>query len=405
MQADIPTLMATIMLASLCLSMVMVVVGWGMPREGLELWAGALALHAAGYVFFGLRGQMDETISIVLSNGFSSLSFTLVLAAVLRFYGAARLWPVLLAPPLILTLLLFSALDDFDRRVVYGNAIFALQAAAVPVVLFVRRKTTVGRGKWLVMGGLALEAVVMAWRSTTGLSGQLRVDDILQSGAVQTTTFLGTFAVMLVTSLGFIFMAKERADELNRGLAAADGLTGVANRRSIIAALDRDVARAIRTREPIAVMMIDLDHFKHVNDAHGHLAGDSLLRSVVQLVAQRIRSQDIIGRYGGEEFLVVLPDTSLKGVMRLGQDLCTAVAAQAFKFGGQAVPITISVGVFGGRLEPGDSWDLLIHAADSALSRAKSAGRNRIEATQSLSPLRRAHGGDTGVETFPPPLE
>lgn len=396
MQADIPTLLATIMLASLCVSAVMVIVAWGTPREGLQLWAGALALHATGYLMFSLRGQMDATASILLSNALSSLSLSLVLAAVLRFYRAPALWPVVLAPPVVHTLLLLSALDNFGMRVVY-DAVFAVQAAAVLGVLSARRQETVGRGKWLVMGGLAIEALVMAWRSTTGLSGQLQAGEILQSGTVQTTTFLGTFGVMLVTSLGFIFMTKERADEASRKLAAADGLTGVANRRSIIAALDRDVARAIRTRQPLAVMMIDLDHFKQVNDAHGHLAGDSLLRSVVQLVAQRIRSQDIVGRYGGEEFLVVLPDTSLAGVMRLGQDLCVAVAAQTFKFGGKNVPITISVGVFGGRLEPGDSWDLLIHAADSALYRAKHAGRNRMEHSRQL--VRSDARG--GPDTFP----
>ena len=397
MQADVPTLLASTMLASLCVSLVMVVGGWGMPREGLQLWAGALALHAAGYLFFGLQGRVDEPLLIVLSNGLLSLSFALLLAAVQRFHGAPRLWPVVLAPPLVLMLLLLSALDNFSLRVVYSSAVFSLQAAAVVTVLFLRRQGAVGRGQWLVMGGLGAEALVMIWRSITGLSGQLRIDDLLPSDTVQTTTLLVTFVVMLVASLGFIFMAKERTDEATRRLAAADGLTGVANRRSIIAALDRDVARAIRTREPLAVMMIDLDHFKQVNDVHGHLAGDSLLRSVVQLVAQRIRSHDIVGRYGGEEFLVVLPDTSLAGVRRLSQDLCAAVAAQPFKFGGKNVKITISIGAFGGRLEPGDSWDLLIHAADSALYRAKQGGRNRMEHSSQLA----RSGSRGGPDTFP----
>jgi diguanylate cyclase (GGDEF)-like protein len=205
-----------------------------------------------------------------------------------------------------------------------------------------------------------------------------------------------------VTSLGFIFMTKERADEANRLLAAADPLTGAANRRAIIEALDRDIGRAIRTREPLALMMIDIDHFKRVNDIHGHLAGDAVLRSLVSLIRQRIRTQDIVGRYGGEEFLVVLPDTSLAGVQRLAQDLCNAAAAHATSYSGQRITVTISIGVFGGRLEPGDSWDLLIHAADSALYRAKDAGRNRVEATPVLP---RAGTASPHPETFPATLQ
>jgi diguanylate cyclase (GGDEF)-like protein len=207
-----------------------------------------------------------------------------------------------------------------------------------------------------------------------------------------------------VASLGFIFMTKERADETNRLLAAADPLTGAANRRAIIEALNRDVARAIRTREPLALMMLDLDHFKRINDTYGHLAGDAVLRSLMALVRQRIRSQDIVGRYGGEEFLVVLPDTPLAGVERLAQDLCDAVAAHSVVYQGQRIPVTVSIGAVGGRLELNVSWDVLIHAADKALYRAKDAGRNRIEVTTDMAPIRRSHDPDLGLETFPPSM-
>ena len=138
------------------------------------------------------------------------------------------------------------------------------------------------------------------------------------------------------------------------------------------------MGRAIRTRTPLALMMIDLDHFKRVNDSYGHLAGDAVLRSLAAVLHQRIRSQDIVGRYGGEEFLVVLPETTLLGARRLATELCKAVAAHAFVHEGQQIAQTVSIGVFGGLLEPGDSWDVLIHAADSALYDAKHATRRHI---------------------------
>ena len=143
-------------------------------------------------------------------------------------------------------------------------------------------------------------------------------------------------------------MTKERADEANRRLAAPDELTGVANRRSIIAALDRDVGRAIRTHESMAVMMVDIDHFKRVNDTYGHLAGDQVLRCVVDVIQHRIRAQDIVGRYGGEEFLVVLADTSAQGARQLAEQLRAAVQATHCAYSGESIAVTVSVGVSAG---------------------------------------------------------
>ncbi|AVO40928.1 sensor domain-containing diguanylate cyclase [Simplicispira suum] len=401
MQADVSTLMATNLLASLTMAGVMVVVGWGMRREGLQLWAGALAVHAAGYLLLALRGQIDESLSILAGNALLSLALSLLLAAVLRFYETSARWVVLLAPPVLLFAALAMQLDNYGARVAISGAMYAAQAAAIVMALFLRRGETVGRGARLVMVGMGIEVCIMALRAAGGAMNTRASEQLLQAGAIQTATFLGTFVMLLVTSLGFIFMTKERADEANRLLAAFDALTGVANRRSIIAALDRDVGRAIRTRTPLALMMIDLDHFKRVNDNHGHLAGDAVLRSLVEVLGQRIRSQDIVGRYGGEEFLIVLPETTLLGARRLAAELCKAVAAHTFVYEGRQIALTVSIGVFGGLLEPGDSWDVLIHAADSALYDAKHAGRNRVEETPILP---RASRDGTHPETFPASL-
>jgi diguanylate cyclase (GGDEF)-like protein len=271
-------------------------------------------------------------------------------------------------------------------------------------VLYARRRSTIGRGVLLVMAGMGLSALVMLLRALSGITGALNAETFLQGSALQGLTFVTTFAVLLVASLGFVFMTKERADEANRRLAALDELTGVANRRSIIAALDRDVGRAIRTHESMAVMMVDIDHFKRVNDTYGHLAGDQVLRCVVDVIQHRIRAQDIVGRYGGEEFLVVLADTSAQGARQLAEQLRAAVQATHCAYSGESIAVTVSVGVFGGRLEPGDSWDQLIHAADMALYRAKQEGRNRVETVEALGRVTRQGVADSTPETCPSSL-
>ncbi|MCB1978003.1 MAG: GGDEF domain-containing protein [Burkholderiaceae bacterium] len=401
MLPHVPTLLLMTILVCVLMALSMVTVGWGARHEGLHLWAAGLGINALAYGLFVLRPSVGEPISIVLGNAMTSLALSCLLAAVLRFQGRTPHWALLVLPAAVLAGAMLALLDDFHQRVLAASAVLGLQSALIMRALQWGRRSTVGRGALLLMAGMGLLLLVMLVRGLDGLTGLVSRQGFLQDGAMQTLTFVATLAVALVASMGFVFMTKERADEANRVLAALDALTGVANRRSIIAALDRDAGRAIRARTPLAVMMIDLDHFKRINDSHGHLAGDAVLRSLVRVLGDRLRSQDLVGRYGGEEFLVVLPETTLSGARRLANELCQAVEAHAFVHAGQPIPLTVSIGVFGGLLEPGDHWDLLIHAADSALYAAKRAGRNRVEQVAVL-PRTGPHGA--GPETFPASL-
>jgi diguanylate cyclase (GGDEF)-like protein len=125
-------------------------------------------------------------------------------------------------------------------------------------------------------------------------------------------------------------------------------------------------------------MMLDIDHFKQVNDTHGHPLGDLVLQRVAQLLAQGLRAGDIACRYGGEEFLVLLPDMPLEAARARALALCEDVARLALKAGDQAVPVRISVGVASAPRHAADAAGL-IRAADDALYRAKAEGRNRVE--------------------------
>ena len=187
-------------------------------------------------------------------------------------------------------------------------------------------------------------------------------------------------------------------------LSLKDPLTGLANRRHVRAVLEREIDRVARSGEAALLLILDIDHFKQVNDRHGHLAGDAVLRHVAGVLQQRVRAQDIVGRYGGEEFLVVLPDTGLDGAQHLALQLCRAVQTTPCVWRSETIAVTVSIGVFGGRLEPQDHWDLLLHAADSALYRAKEGGRNRVEVAPRVSHVQHSEM-ETGAgfePTFPP---
>lgn len=407
MAAHVPTMLAMIIVSSLMMAVSMAVVGWGRRRDGLGHWAAALLVNAVGHVLLMLRGQVPDVLSIVVGNTLLSGVLVGMIVAIYQFQGRTISWLLLLTPSALVMGSVIVFIDNFPSRVGFVGLVIGLQAVWALATALERRHVTVGRGHWLLVAGLALEAVVLLGRSALAMTVQGAEVGILQSSSLQTLTFVATFSVVLVSSMGFVFMSRDRADENNRVMAALDPLTGVANRRSLIAALDRDVARAVRTRESIALMMVDIDHFKDVNDQYGHPVGDQVLCSVVNVLRQRVRAQDLVGRYGGEEFMVVLPDTGLVGAEQLARELCKAVEVSRCRVDGadgvegDGIAVTVSIGVYGGRLESGDSWDMLIAAADRALYQAKENGRNRVEVATILRRPSSHIGADANPETQP----
>jgi two-component system, cell cycle response regulator len=160
-------------------------------------------------------------------------------------------------------------------------------------------------------------------------------------------------------------------------LSTTDGLTGLWNFRYLSSSLAREIERSTRFQRPLAVLMLDLDHFKQVNDTHGHARGDSVLRELAERVQEQIREVDTFARYGGEEFVVVLPETSVEGAAQLAERICEAVRREPFRSEGEE-PLDITVSVGGAAYpEHGASAATLMRAADRALYVAKNEGRNR----------------------------
>jgi diguanylate cyclase (GGDEF)-like protein len=169
------------------------------------------------------------------------------------------------------------------------------------------------------------------------------------------------------------------AREAMRLQATRDALTGVYNHAAILEILDRELARGARESRPVGVVLADLDHFKRVNDNHGHLTGDAVLRAVSERAVAAMRPYDLIGRYGGEEFLLVLPGCDVSATLKVCERIRARIAEQSVRHEEQSVSVSLSLGatVFG----PPFKADAvaLVHAADDAMYRAKAAGRNRVE--------------------------
>jgi len=160
--------------------------------------------------------------------------------------------------------------------------------------------------------------------------------------------------------------------------AAQDALTGLANRRTLDARLATEHARFARRGEPLSVLMLDLDHFKRVNDDYGHAAGDDVLAATARALGDELRAIDLGARFGGEEFLAMLPDTPLDDAMRVAERIRRRIAAMRALHDGVAIPVTVSIGA--AQLAPGESITSLLARTDAALYEAKRGGRDRCVA-------------------------
>ena len=168
----------------------------------------------------------------------------------------------------------------------------------------------------------------------------------------------------------------EYHEEIYR-LTVLDGLTGVHNRRFLTDFLDRELARADRFNRPLSLAMFDIDHFKAINDQHGHLAGDMTLRELTAVLKAVVRKDELLARYGGEEFAMALPETTIEQAYQACERLRRIVAEHPFQYNSQRIPLTVSVGVTVSK--PGlDCPEELIRAADDKLYEAKRTGRNRV---------------------------
>jgi len=233
--------------------------------------------------------------------------------------------------------------------------------------------------------GVSADIPFLFLSATQNLQQQVR---LLDGGACDTIS-KPFHPSELVARLRLHLKLKRLQDELREKntmlarLSTTDPVTGLRTRRYATEVLNIEWIRARRYQTPLAVMMADLDHFKHVNDKFGHPAGDAVLRGVSELLRQTLRAPDVSGRYGGEEILVILPQTEVEGAAQMADRWRQAVEAASFRApDGRNVGVTVSIGV--AAFDPAHATaEELVAAADEALYRAKHQGRNRVALARS----------------------
>lgn len=277
------------------------------------------------------------------------------------------------------------AVWDAQDRLVICNSQYRELFADVPVAvepgIRLRRllRSAAASGCYRIAGNPAtwLRSYVAQHRSASGFSEQHYADGRIFLVSQRRTAEGGVVALHVD-----ITERKRREQELLR-LSRTDSLTGACNRRYFLELARREVRRARRYQNPLSVLVIDLDHFKQVNDRYGHAAGDAALCHFVALARSTLREVDLLGRMGGEEFAVMLPETEADRALHAAERLRTRLSRRPLQWQGQAVALSTSIGV--AQVDPGDGEIVAsLQRADHALYRAKSRGRNRSELAQEI---------------------
>ena len=297
------------------------------------------------------------------------------------FFGDRRDWR---AHGLVALVALASSALGLDpahgaQRVTVVSAVLAAQCfwLAWDLRIAARRHFEVNFGAWLALPA-ALGGLVFTLRAARGL-----LDPATVVAAVTANSNLNVGAAVLYLAIGLVFqltlvglVVARLVGRLHRA-SRHDALTGLLNRRATEEAVAAEIGRAKRLGESFSVLMIDVDHFKAVNDAGGHAAGDRVLQHLGAMFGTLLRDIDRAGRWGGEEFLVVLPGTPRAEAAALAERLRERVQARPMVWDDRPQPLTLSIGV--AQWHGGEGADALVVRADAALYRAKEAGRNRVE--------------------------
>jgi diguanylate cyclase (GGDEF)-like protein len=347
--------------------------------QAVAWWGFAHLLRAASVVLFGMYGNVPDLISIDFANALLFTSFAVTWTGA-RVFDGRPAEPVYLVTGAVLWLLIcrLPVLSDaVNARVLIASGIITTYTWLTAYEFWRGRdEQLVSRWPAIFMlfahGALFLLrtplVAVLPWSITNHVYGSVWL------------TVLSFEALLFTISIAFILlaMAKERTELRHRTAAMVDPLTGIANRRSFLHEAGLIAKRHNSSPRPTAVLLIDLDHFKSINDRFGHALGDRVLEIFTDTARQSIRASDLIGRLGGEEFAAILCDTTREKAISAAERIRESFAVAAKEVDSRPVCATVSIGVVHCE-EPALDVHELLAQADQALYFAKENGRNRVE--------------------------
>jgi diguanylate cyclase (GGDEF)-like protein len=361
--------------------------------DAARFWTGSAFAAASGAGLAMLRMVWDSLLPLLAGGTVITFAACLAAMGVKRFYGQQVTWRItaLITGLSFAGLTIFVAYDSASMRVLIYSFGQALPLALTLKLLLSPQDGRISPGARLAGIVTLVIVAIYAFRVGANLAGigggfSFVRYSLAQSGLVLVLMFLS-----MSLNFGYLLMAMDRLRNEVADLALLDDLTGVGNRRHLLQRLTEECARSERSGQPFALLVIDLDGFKSINDTYGHAAGDACLQHFTLMTQTRLRPGDMLARTGGDEFCVVLPASTLAEGAVIARRILDVCRADAEGCVGADIPIGVSIGVAQWSREIGLFPDRLIIAADHALYAAKKEGKNRFSLHDPSPPLAPAH--------------
>ncbi len=375
----------------LALGLIWAYVARSYPKfEAAQFWTASAFAAAGGASMAMLRFDIDSLVPLVAGGTTLILAACLANMGIRRFYGQAVSWRgTALIVGLSCAVLTFfvAGYDSSPLRIFFYSVCQSVPMILAMKPLLRRRDGRVNPGARLAGVICALIVAMYAVRAVGALMHVGGDFTITQANPAQSVLVLILMFLSMSMNFGFLLMAIDRLRNEVADLALLDDLTGVGNRRYLLQRLSEECAKSERSGEPFALLVIDLDGFKAINDTHGHAAGDACLQHFTLMAQTSLRPGDMLARTGGDEFCVVLPASTLREGAMIARRILDVCRLDAETCVGADIPISLSIGVAQWTRETGAFPDRLMAAADHALYAAKRDGKNRCAIYDPAPPL------------------
>ena len=375
-----PTLLVVLIVSNFLMAGAMWIAFAGRFRDGLGQWTTALVVQGTAWVLIVWRDHLTELAAISAANALLAFGWSMQMSGLLEFHKRPTPRWLMYGPVLIAFLSFVIYLREPREQLIMSGLSFGLLQFVTGAALLHFRLAAEQRTRWLLAGSFFVLSFGLLW---LGFTAWFEPEIILPTSGTSLTpgpALLACYAVTIASSFAFILMHKERADRETYELATTDPLTGVYNRRTFKELAEPQLSRSRRAHMPVSLLMLDLDHFKRINDTYGHLGGDDILKAFAEVIRNLLRKEDLLARYGGEEFVVLLPGSDQEAAAALADRIRDQVSARPMDANGHRARVTVSIGAAseGGDTLP--SLEAMLGRADEALYQAKREGRNRTVA-------------------------